>query len=86
MATIGTTNVDIAEVKSVIGNNSNDVATLCKSTTINEFAKYRPGYLDINSQYLLFQAPRGNGTSDPRGLDTELGLSTEVFKLGDFRG
>ena len=34
--------VSIADVKSVLGESSNDLATLCKSSKINVWAKYKP--------------------------------------------
>lgn len=34
--------ISIDDVKSVLGESSNDVATLCKSANINKWAKYKP--------------------------------------------
>lgn len=46
--------VSIDDVRSALGESSNDVATLCKSTKINMWAKYKPvdsdnAFLDINT-------------------------------------
>lgn len=46
--------VSVDDVKSVLGESSNDLATLCKSTKINMWAKYKPvdsdnAFLDINT-------------------------------------
>ena len=78
MAQLGTTNIDVAEVKSTIGVSSNDVINLTTSDNINIWSRNRAGYLYNNGGVLGFQKPRGHATADPRG-------GFEDYNLGDFR-
>jgi len=72
-------------VGQTIGLGSNDVGTLCKSTKINPWSRYKPGYLYVDSNnHMQFQLPRGMGYADPRG--SYLGRTDEGYNLGDFRG
>jgi hypothetical protein len=72
-------------VGQTIGLGSNDVGTLCTSTKINPWSRYKPGYLTVEPDGTIgFQLPRGMGYNDPRG--SYLGRPDEGYNLGDFRG
>ncbi|RZT96632.1 hypothetical protein EV201_1273 [Ancylomarina subtilis] len=98
MSKIGETNVDIAEVKAVLGHNSNDLGTLCKSPNINMFSKKKPinnRRGDINSTDWYVGTTGDYGLSIPSFSTSNntnwthkkpVGGETSPYCLGDFRG
>lgn len=52
--------VSIDDVKSVLGESSNDLATLCKSSNINMWAKYKPTIYPSNFPSDWYKAGDGN--------------------------
>lgn len=84
---LGTTNIDTTLVKGAIGSTSDNVYTLCTSTLINKWSKYKPvrgtwpqatdGKYGFNlANIWAYLRPRGNYTLYP----------TEPLRLEDFRG
>ena len=61
------------------------LSTLCTTDRINPYSRRRPGYWKESGMELVFQKPRGNGYTDPRGT-RPTGDTGEVYALGDFRG
>lgn len=69
--------ISIDDVKSVLGESSNDVATLCKSTNINKWARYKPVHIlntpfcDIKTSY--------RGTAGNCGITVPSGGTVEAI-------
>ncbi|WP_282125627.1 hypothetical protein [Marinifilum flexuosum] len=98
MAKVSETNVDIAEVKSVLGHNSNDLGTLCKSDRINMWSRKKPihnrkGDLDALDWYESstgnygFSIPQFTVANDQNwSYNPPIGGEASPYCLGDFRG
>lgn len=70
--------ISIDDVKSVLGESSNDLATLCKSANINKWAKYKP--ISIGKPFNIIEQDRANCRY---GLDfTTNSILTNMFKRG----
>ena len=70
--------VSVDDVKSVLGESSNDLATLCKSANINKWAKYKP--MSIAKPFNITERDRANCHY---GLDfTTNSLLTKEFRRG----
>lgn len=70
--------VSIDDVKSALGESSNDLATLCKSSNINKWAKYKP--ISIGKPFNITEKDRANCRY---GLDfTTNSLLTDMFRRG----
>lgn len=46
---LGTTNITVSDVKTELGNSSNDVSVLCSDTNISKWSFYAPGNLSVDS-------------------------------------
>lgn len=70
--------VSIDDVKNILGEPSNDLATLCKSSKINKWAKYKP--INIGKTFNITERDRVNCRY---GLDfTTNSLLTDMFRRG----
>lgn len=69
--------ISIDDVKSVLGESSNDIATLCKSANINKWARYKPVHIlntpfcDIKTSY--------RGTAGNCGITVPSGGTVEAI-------
>lgn len=78
-----TTPISIDDVKSVLGEPSNDIATLCKSAKVNMWAKYKPTCYPSPFPDNWYEARDGNyGISIPRYYTLE-SLYNAYFIGGD---
>ena len=69
--TIDATNVNTTDVRNVLGESTNNVGLLCKSSKINMWALFKPGYIDYDANNnLIFKQP----------------TDSDGYKLGDFLG
>ncbi|WP_430813126.1 hypothetical protein [Carboxylicivirga sp. RSCT41] len=91
------TNLTIDDVKSAIGDNSNDVGTLCTSNNINMYSLKKPVYQENNTASEWYKAKDGNysltipsfsygQTPTDWTYHRPSGGSVEPFDLGHFRG
>ena len=101
MAALPTTGITTSMVAKAIGEGSNDVGTLCKSTKINKWSKWKPirsnkitGITEQDLQSANFGFPLQGLTDDPQDVISydflynkpRGGAYNEFFRLGDFRG
>jgi hypothetical protein len=101
MAALPTTGITTSMVAKAIGEGSNDVGTLCKSTKINKWSKWKPirsnkitGITEQVLQSVNFGFPLQGLTDDPQDVISydflynkpRGGAYNEFFRLGDFRG
>ena len=96
---LGTANISTGLVAQTIGERSNDVGTLCKSTKVNKWSKWKPIYLNINggiTEQDLKDSNCGFYIQSESSADRTVLLDTWVyvtpngtisspFRLGDFR-
>lgn len=96
---LGSTNITTALISSTIGLASNDVGTLCKSSNVNKWSKYKPVSFASNSPITLANIQYTNyGFNIPYTADNSDGSlgttwtyikpsggSSSPYRLGDFR-
>jgi hypothetical protein len=88
---LGSSNITMSAVATALGVSTSDIdlKNLCTNAAVNIWSRYKPGYFKTDGSsdnWLTYQAPRGGGTTDPRGTDSDVGHALETYKLGDFRG
>lgn len=99
---LGTTNITTTLVGTTIGSASRDVGSLCSSTLINKWSKYKPViYPNVTTTGNWWKAVDGNcGLSIPQYVDIDsllgdnttwvynkpYGTINSPYRLGDFRG
>jgi hypothetical protein len=80
--------VSIDDVKTVLGENSNDLATLCQSTKINMWAKYKPVILAVNSHVSEFDAANNDWKTTStwwKGTDGQCGIQLTAAKASTYK-
>ena len=91
---LGTTNISTGLVAQTIQENSSDVGTLCKSTKVNKWSKWKPVRIpktggitdaDIESVCCGIYRVAYNTTPWDFGYNKPRGGVNEPFRLGDFR-
>ncbi|WP_430815212.1 hypothetical protein [Carboxylicivirga sp. RSCT41] len=91
------TNLTIDDVKTAIGDNSNDVGVLCTSNNINMYSLKKPVYQENNTASEWYKSKDGNysllipsysygQTPSDWTYNKPSGGSVEPFDLGHFRG
>ena len=94
---LGTTNISTTLVANTIGVGSNDVGTLCTSSKINKWSKWKPVNYSSNNSLTIDQLKETNfgfNIVTNTNLDSPTGWSyvkptggmTSPYRLGDFRG
>ena len=96
---LGTTNISTDLVAQTIGEGSNDVGTLCKSTKVNKWSKFKPvklaqvvgideTQLKTISYGLTFPRTNVYNVIAPQkwSHDRPAGTATTPYRIGDFRG
>lgn len=89
---LGTTNISTTLVSQTILEPSSDVGTLCKSTKVNMWSRYKPVDGAWPGITLGFEIASTNATKPAKSHFTQwvykppTGGSTSPFRLGDFRG
>ena len=97
MAAITTTNITTTLVSSTLGISSKDVGTLCSSTAVNKWSRYKPVtsniYNTLNHPTCGFTIPYTTDSIPKSSLNNTVwsyikptGGSTSPYRLGDFRG
>jgi len=101
MAALPTTGITTSMVAKAIGEGSNDVGTLCKSTKINKWSKWKPiqsskvtGLTLTDLQNANYGISKHTQTFTPSEVISynfsyekpRGGSNNEFFRLGDFRG
>lgn len=84
-----TTSLTMTAVGTALGNASRNLRVLCIDPNINEWSRYKPGYLKGDGtadNFVEWQPPRGGGFTDPRGVNPDTGNDLEGYRLGDYRG
>src|SRR5574344_717680 len=95
---LGTTNISTSLVDQTIQENSSDVGTLCKSTKINKWSKWKPVRLNTNGAGITLQQLTSTnfGTQIPSSTTNDYLVALEDweyirpndasgYRLGDFR-
>lgn len=95
---LGTTNISTSLVAQTIQENSSDVGTLCKSTKINKWSKWKPVRLNTNGSGITLQQLTGTnfGMQIPSSTTNDYLVALEDweyirpndasgYRLGDFR-
>ena len=99
MAALPTTGITTSMVAQAIGEASNDVGTLCKSSKVNKWSKWKPvskskltglTLSDLESVNFGFSIPNadsdeGDALSQTWVYNKPTGGSTSPYRLGDFR-
>lgn len=95
MATLGVTNITISQIKTALGEISNNLSYLCKSGNINMFSKRKPvvdSRLSIPSNEVGqannygISVPLWNGANQAWTYTKPSGGALSPFRIGDFRG